>query len=119
MSSKFSSPFMNKSPLRDAKFNTSLQPSAVDPKKLLNMTEEERTAARAALGDAVVAGVSLNPSLSGATKVVKGGSNFLKAIATGNVGNVIKTNARNIANFVAKKIGLKGGTEATGNISKM
>jgi hypothetical protein len=119
MSGKFSSPFMNKSPLRDAKFNTSLQPSAVDPKRLLNMTEEERTAARAALGDTVVAGVSLNPSLSGATKVVKGGSNFLKAIATGNVGNIIKTNARNVANFLAQKIGLKGSTAATGNISKM
>ena len=54
MSSKFSSPFMNKSPLRDAKFNTSLQPRVMDPTQNINMTQQEIVNEREALTDAVV-----------------------------------------------------------------
>ena len=111
MSSKFSSPFMNKSPLREGKFLTPAQPPVMDPTQNINMTEEERVKGREALADAVVGGVTLNPTFVGALALqVKVLRATVKAATTGGVRNLITKNAKNIVGFFAKKLGLKGST---------
>ncbi len=110
MSSKFSSPFMNKSPLREGKFLTPAQPKVMDPTQNINMTEEERVEGREALTDAVIGGVSLNPTFVGASSIAKGVGATVKAATTGGVRNLITKNAKNIVGFFAKKLGLKGST---------
>jgi hypothetical protein len=110
MSSKFSSPFMNKSPLREGKFLTPAQPKVMDPTQNINMTEEERVKGREALADAVVGGVTLNPTLAGVSTAGKGIAATVKAATTGGVRNLITKNAKNIVGFFAKKLGLKGST---------
>tara|TARA_R100000995_G_C3404048_1_gene86268 strand:+ start:115 stop:480 length:366 start_codon:yes stop_codon:yes gene_type:complete len=110
MSSKFSSPFMNKSPLRDAKFNTSLQPKVMDPTRNINMTEQERVEGREALTDAVVGGVTLNPTFAGVSTAGKGIVATAKAIGSGGLRNLIAKNSNKILGFFAKKLGLKGST---------
>jgi len=110
MSSKFSSPFMNKSPLRDAKFNTSLQPPVMDPTRNINMTEQERVEGREALTDAVVGGVTLNPTFAGVSTAGKGIAATVKAATTGGLRNLVTKNVNKITGFFAKKLGLKGST---------
>ena len=51
MSSKFSTPFMNKSPLKDAKFLTTLQPRVMNPEENINLTPEQLSEERDALAD--------------------------------------------------------------------
>lgn len=110
MSSKFSSPFMNKSPLRDAKFNTSLQPPVMDPTRNINMTEQERVEGRETLADAVVGGVTLNPTFAGVSTAGKGIAATIKAATTGGLRNLVTKNVNKITGFFAKKLGLKGST---------
>jgi|TARA_R100000030_G_scaffold18466_1_gene12784 hypothetical protein len=52
---------MGNSPLKDAKFLTNLQPAATDPKRLIEMTPEERQESREALATAVDTGLTLMP----------------------------------------------------------
>jgi len=59
---------MRNSPLKDAKFLTNLQPAATDPKRLINMTSEERVEARNALGQSVEAGLTFQSGLGLLTK---------------------------------------------------
>ena len=121
MSSQFSSPFMNKSPLRDAKFNTSLQPRVMDPTQNINMTQQEIVNEREALTDAVVGGVTLNPTFAGVSTAGKGIAATAKAITSGGLRNLVAKNVNKITGFFAKKLGLKGGTSgvsSTKNLNK-
>jgi len=52
---------MGNSPLKDAKFLTPLQPTATDPKRLIEMTPEERQESREGLANAVDIGLTLMP----------------------------------------------------------
>ena len=52
---------MGNSPLKDAKFLTPLQPDATNPKRLIEMTPEERQESREALATAVDTGLTLMP----------------------------------------------------------
>ena len=107
------------SPLKDAKFLTSLQPKATNPKELIKMTPEQRSEARKSLSDAVATGLTLNPAVGGATKAVKGTVTGVRALATGGLGRAVRSNARSLWTFIGQKLGLKGGTEATQQIGRM
>ena len=70
------SPFKLKSPLlSDAKFMTSLQPPATNPKILINQNREQRQNSRAGLKAAVNAGATLGPG-----GLAKGGVGLAKGI---------------------------------------
>ncbi len=73
------------SPLKDAKFLTSLQPAATDPKRLIKMTPEERTESRKGLAKATEWGLMLNSGLGLLSKVVGGGKALLSTIAGGGI----------------------------------
>ena len=118
MSSKFSTPFMNKSPLNDAKFLTALQPRVMNPKKNIELTDEELAEDRQGLADTVAAGVTLNPTIGGATKLVKGIGAGARGLISGGFGSLIKSNAGKIANFMGQKLGLKGATTGVTNVPK-
>ena len=119
MSSKFSTPFMNKSPLKDAKFLTSFQPKVMNPEKNIEMNEEELSKGRQSLADAVGAGLTLNPTIGGGAKLVKGIGAGARGLLQGGFGNIVKSNAGKIANFVAQKLGLKGTTTGVSNVPKV
>ena len=90
----------NNSPLnQDVKFDTSLQPSATNPKELIKMTPKQRSEARKSLSDAVVTGLTFTP-LGGALGVA------------GKAVKVIKSNigggAHAIGQGLVRKFGTKG-----------
>ena len=118
-SNHFSTPFMAKSPLKDAKFLTSAQPPVMDPERNIDMTEQERAEGREALTDAVVGGVSLNPTLAGASSMVRGTGAGAKALMTGGFGQLVRRNANKIGGFIAKKLGMKGTTAGAQHLGKM
>ena len=118
-SNHFSTPFMAKSPLKDAKFLTPAQPPVMDPERNIDMTEQERAEGREALTDAVVGGVSLNPTLAGASSMVRGTGAGAKALMTGGFGQLVRRNANKIGGFIAKKLGMKGTTAGAQHLGKM
>lgn len=119
MSSKFSTPFMAKNPLRqEAKFLTSAQPPVMDPERNIEMTPEERAEGRETLAKAVSAGLTLNPTIGGGAKLAKGVGAGARGLIQGSFGNLIKSNAGKIANFLGQKLGLKGTTTGVTNITK-
>jgi hypothetical protein len=110
MSSKFSTPFMNKSPLRDAKFLTTLQPRVMNPEENINLTSEELSEERDALADNVAGGITLNPTFLGLGTAAKGVGATAKAVTGGGFRNLVKNNVNKIMAFLGKKAGVKGGT---------
>ena len=110
MSSKFSTPFMNKSPLRDAKFLTTLQPRVMNPEENINLTPEQLSEERDALADHVAGGLTLNPTFMGLGTAAKGVGATAKAVTTGGFRNLVKKNMNKIMAFLGKKAGVKGST---------
>ena len=72
--------------------------------------EQERVEGREALTDAVVGGVTLNPTFAGVSTAGKGIVATAKAIGSGGLRNLIAKNSNKILGFFAKKLGLKGST---------
>tara|TARA_R110000751_G_scaffold247583_1_gene347378 strand:- start:215 stop:559 length:345 start_codon:yes stop_codon:yes gene_type:complete len=71
------------SPLKDAKFLTSLQPAATDPKRLIKMTPAERTESRKGLAKMTEWGLMLNSGLGLVAKLASGGKALLGAVGAG------------------------------------
>ena len=107
------------SPLKDAKFMTSLQPAATNPEELIQMNPQERSEARESLSDAVATCLTFNPAIGGLTKFAKGMGYGGKALIAGGLGGLIKKNLGRIGSFAAQKLGLKGGTEVAQQVGKM
>ena len=119
MSSKFSTPFMAKSPLnQEAKFLTSFQPKVMNPEKNIEMTPKERDEGRKSLANAISLGLTLNPTIGGGAKLAKGLGTGARGLIQGGFGNLVKSNAGKIANFLGQKLGLKGTTTGVTNITK-
>ena len=119
MSSKFSTPFMAKSPLnQEGKFLTTAQPAVMNPKENIKMTPKERAEGRKGLANAVSLGLTLNPTIGGGAKLAKGLGTGARGLIQGGFGNLIKSNAGKIANFLGQKLGLKGTTTGVTNITK-
>jgi hypothetical protein len=100
---------MGNSPLKDAKFLTSLQPAATDPKRLIKMTPEERQESREGLANAVDLGLTIMPVggmlYKGARAGVAAGVSIVRqGFKLPFMRNVI----RNLAFQGAKTLGKKG-----------
>ena len=90
----------NNSPLnQDVKFDTSLQPSATNPKELIKMTPKQRSEARKSLSDAVVTGLAFTPV---------GGVLGVAGKAAGVVARNIGGGVHAIGQGLVRKFGTKG-----------
>ena len=100
---------MGNSPLKDAKFLTSLQPDATNPKKLIEMTPEERQESREGLANAVDLGLTLMPLGGMFYKGAKTGVSAVRGIiGSGFKLPFIRKTLTNLAVEGAKMLGKKG-----------
>ena len=100
---------MGNSPLKDAKFLTSLQPDATNPERLIEMTPEERQESREGLANAVDLGLTLMPVGGMLYKGTKTGVSALSGIIRSGFKLPFVTNTiKNLAYQGAKALGKKG-----------
>ena len=100
---------MGNSPLKDAKFLTNLQPAATDPKRLIEMTPEERQESREALANAVDTGLTLMPVGGMLYRGTKTGVAALSGvIRQGFKLPFVRNTIKNLAFQGAKALGKKG-----------
>ena len=108
---------MGNSPLKDAKFLTSLQPDATNPERLIEMTPEERKESRKALANAVDLGLTIMPvggmlykggktGLAAISGVVKSG--FKLPFVTNTIKNLVYQGAKALGKKGSQKLVQKG-----------
>ena len=117
---------MGNSPLKDAKFMTSLQPAATDPKRLIEMTPEERHESRKALANSVDLGLTIMPVGGMLYKGTKTGVSALSGIirqgfklpfVTNTIKNLAYQGVKAISKKGAQKLVQKGTIGSYSNIA--
>ena len=119
---------MKNSPLKDAKFLTNLQPAATDPKRLIEMTPEERQESRKALANAVDIGLTLMPvggmlykgsktGIAAVRGVIRQG--FKLPLVTNTIKNLVYQGAKTLGKKGSQKIVQKGTIGSYGDFASV
>ena len=103
------------SPLKDAKFLTSVQSAAMDPKRLVKMTPQERTESRKGLAKATEWGLMLNSGLGILSSVARGGKALFTALTGGGLTRAfMRQGATKTGQVIVNKAAKESGAVATG-----